>query len=122
MTKVLKQSTQMVYASYALSSLFSKILPRTIPRRFVDSASKNFTLSVSNTPGPIKSLYYVTPDNKKIFSKWAQTYVMVAGYVGMCISCMSFCESFKVSVTCDESVMDKESTKRLCKLIEDNIK
>lgn len=47
---------------------------------------------------------------------------MVSGYVGLAICCMSFCDSFKVTVTCDRGIMPKKDSELICKLIESNIR
>lgn len=47
---------------------------------------------------------------------------MVSGYVGLAICCMSFVNSFKVTVTCDNGIMPAVLSDHLCKLIESNIR
>ena len=66
---------------------FNAILPKTITRKFLDQASKKFTLGFSNTPGAIKPLYFLDKDGNKIYSIWTQTYMIVSGYVGLAINC-----------------------------------
>lgn len=120
-TSQLKNSAQMVYSSYALTALTNRILPRRIIRSGMDTASKKFSLAFSNTPGPVKKLFYYDTQGKKAHSKWSKTFVVVSGYVGMCISCMSFVDSFQVSITADDYVLNSQKTSRLCKLIEQTL-
>jgi len=54
----LKSKFLMIYASYAVSFWANLGLPKTIPRRIVDQATKKISLAFSNVPGPIKPLYY----------------------------------------------------------------
>ena len=118
----MKNNLIFVYSSYAVTSFFSRSLPRILPRKFVDSASKNFTLAYSNTPGPIKPLYYEDSKGTRIYSVWAKNFVMVAGYVGMCVSCLSFDKSFMISISADSGMVEKKTIIRLMELIEGNIK
>ena len=57
--KMLKSQFGMVYASYSVTRFMQKLVPRAMNRYFVSQASKKFTLAFSNTPGPIKSMYYI---------------------------------------------------------------
>lgn len=117
----LKSSITFVYASYALTSFFSRTLPRIIPRKFLDTATRNFTLAYSNTPGPIKPLYYLTRDQIKISSVWSSSFVMIAGYVGLSVACLSFDSSFMITVSADTAIWSKEDCDRMIKYIQDNI-
>jgi NRPS condensation-like uncharacterized protein len=57
-TKHLKHSISYVYAMYALAYWANILVPRFVPKAFVDIMSNKYTISFSNTPGPIKPFYY----------------------------------------------------------------
>ena len=120
-TKKVKNTAVLIYASYILSSFGMKFFAKTLGRRFLDTMSKKVSLAFSNTPGPIKSIFYVDEQGNKIYSTWSNPYFIVAGHIGMTIACMSYCNSFKVSLTCDDGILDKQSCLRLIDLIERNL-
>ena len=117
----LKSQFGMVYASYAMTRFLQKLMPRSLSRLAVSSASSKFTLGFSNTPGPIKPMYYVDHEGNKIFTKWSQPHMIVAGQTGLAINCMSFVRCFRITVTSDQGILDVKNTQRLCQLIELNI-
>lgn len=78
-----------------------------------------FTMSFSNTPGPIKPFYFQNSKGEKSFGRWCQSYVMVAGRVGLNVSCMSYSQQFKVCITADEAIC--KDTAYLTDLIHHNI-
>jgi hypothetical protein len=86
-TKNLKKEFMIVYASYALSLFCQKVLPRFIPRWFLDEASNKFSIGFSNVPGPIKPLYYLDFEGNKIKSIWSESWLIVAGRFGLAVSC-----------------------------------
>lgn len=120
-TAPLKSSIPGIYATYVASSLGNRLAPRYLIRKFTDSVSMNFTVAYSNTPGPIKSLYFLTDDDDKIRSQWHRAFIVASGMIGFTISCMSFDKSFCVSVTADSGIMDKKTVQQITQLIEDNL-
>jgi hypothetical protein len=118
---ILKSQFGLVYASYAMTRFLQKLIPRFLNRIFVRSATSKITCAFSNTPGPIKSMYYEDLQGKKIYSLWSQPHFIVAGQTGLAIVCMSFVDCFRISVTSDEGVFNEKNTERLCQLIESNI-
>ena len=56
-TKNLRNIPQ-IYSTYILARLGSRIMPKIIARRLLKDTTYNFTLGFSNTPGPIKPIYY----------------------------------------------------------------
>ena len=62
----LKGKLPEIYTAFAMSLFFQTLLPKTIPRRFVDKMTKKFTLAFSNVPGPIKQFYYESKNGEKI--------------------------------------------------------
>ena len=89
-TKRLKTSIGYIYTSYFITQLVNIIGPKFLPRIFLHEASMKFTMSFSNTPGPIKPFYFEESKGQKSFGRWCQSYVMVAGRVGLNVSCMSY--------------------------------
>merc|ERR1712166_335643 len=113
----------MTYGTYALTFYSNSIFPRSVSRRFIDQATPCFTMGFSNLPGPIKPLYYDNRDKtKKFYAVASHTYIVVSGLVGMGIICMSFCDSFKLSITSDDALLSKEDNQKLVKYIEDFIR
>jgi len=67
-TQVLKGSFLDIYATYIAQRMSNAIVPKTIPRRIIDTMSQKFTLGFSNVPGPLKPMYYMSPEGRKIYS------------------------------------------------------
>ena len=86
-TKVLKTNFFTVYAQYALTYIFSAILPKSLSRFFLDDASSKFTIGFSNTPGFIKNSYFIGLNGEKISGIATQTYMVVSGFVGLAVNC-----------------------------------
>ena len=120
--KNIKSKFLMIYASYAFTYIANLGLPKTIPRRILDIATKKITLAFSNVPGPIKPLFYKQKNGLIIKSVWQQGYFIIAGYGGLSICCISFCDSFKITITCDNGILNEEETKKLARYIGDNVK
>lgn len=113
-TKQIKSSFSYVYCAYALTYWANLLFPRFVTRIMCHNASMQFTLSFSNVPGPLK--YFEIDDdfgNKGVISM-AYPFVIVAGRLGMCISCISYGDNFTIAITCDEAVCpDPEKIARL---------
>ena len=62
----LKGQLPEIYSAFATSLFFQTVMPKTIPRRFVDKMTKKFTIAFSNVPGPIKQFYYEHNNGEKI--------------------------------------------------------
>ena len=105
-TKQLKSSIGYVYTAYFITKLANMVSPKIMPRYFLHNASMKFTMAFSNTPGPIKPFYFENERGDKSIGRWCQSYVMVAGRVGLCVSCMSYYQSFKICITADEKVCE----------------
>lgn len=93
--------------------------PKFLPRIFLHEASMKFTMSFSNTPGPIKPFFFDNPKGERSYGRWCQSYVMVAGRVGLNVSCMSYSQQFKICITADEAIC--KDTAYLTDLIHSNI-
>ena len=117
----MKANFPYIYSSYALCFWGSVFLPRQLPRVFVHEASMNFTCALSNTPGPLKPMLYT--DRKGGVNKAKGThctpYIIAGGRIGLTISAISYADSFRFSVVCDEAMMDE--TQSLNDMISRNI-
>lgn len=113
----------MTYGTYAFTFYSNSLAPRSISRRFIDMVSPSFTMGFSNLPGPIKPLYYDNSDKSvKYYALASHTYIVVSGFVGVGIICMSFCDSFKLAITSDDNILSKADNKKIIKYIEDFIR
>lgn len=113
----------MTYGTYAFTFYSNTIAPRSISRRIIDYVSPNFTMGFSNLPGAIKPLYYENVDKtEKYFAVSSHSYIVVTGFVGVGIICMSFCDGFKIAITSDDNLLSKADNQKLVKYIEEFIK
>jgi hypothetical protein len=104
----LKGKLPEIYTSYVLSLFFQAVLPKTIPRRFVDKQTKKFTIAFSNVPGPIKQFFYEKADGELVQCLSQQSYIIPSGYVGCGIQCISSQDSFKITLTSDDGVWSQQ--------------
>ena len=100
----LKAQAAYVYSGYFITYWSGVLAARFIPRMILHSTTMKFTLGFSNVPGPVKAWYRSNAKGEKCYGRWCQTYVSVAGRVGLCVSCISYAEHYKISVTADEGV------------------
>ena len=106
------------YATYASTFYANSVAPHSATRRVIDTVSPNFTMGFSNLPGPIKPFYYENlAGTEKFFAMQSHTYIIVSGFVGVGIICMSFAESFKLTITSDTALMSKEDNQKLVKYV-----
>ena len=106
---------------YAISFWTNSLLPRFLPKYTVETFSKMCTIAFSNTPGPIKPFFYYNSAGGAIRCISSQNYMLVMGKLGLNLACMSFCNSFKITVTSDSNVFSYKEARQLVNLIEDNI-
>lgn len=102
LTNKLKSQAAYIYSSYFLTYWTTVFGARFIPRIVLHNTSMKFTMAFSNVPGPVKPWYRTNSKGDKCFGEWCQTYVCIAGRVGLCVSCISYGEHYKISVTADE--------------------
>jgi len=121
-TNKLKTSIPLVYASYSATTFFAKLFWRFAIKQVLMQESSKFTLAFSNTPGPVKNFFYWDYE-KKVKMKMLDTKgaFIAAGNIGINVLSLSFSEVFFVSVTADDGIMDKATTKELVRQIESNI-
>lgn len=99
---------------YALTFYSNIFLPKIIPYFAINDVSKKYTMSFSNTPGPIKPFLYSDSAGNKIKTLQSQSYVNVPGNIGFNLACFSYCNSFKITITADENVFTE--VRYLCDL------
>ena len=110
-----------IYAQYAITLYSQLLLPKSFCKLTLDQVSSKFTVAFSNTPGAIKPMFFKGLKGEDIKSVWTQTYIIPSGYIGFAICAQSWVESFKVTVTSDNGLIDEDMNMLICKLIEDNI-
>ena len=104
---------------YALTFYSNILFPRIFPYMTVDYVSKKFTMSFSNTPGPIKPFLYSDLAGNKTSTVKSSTYVNVAGNLGFNCAAFSYCKSFIITISADVNIL--EDVRHLCDMIENNI-
>ena len=113
-TACLRNAFGEVYATYAASFYSTMFLPHNILDMFIAKSSIPFTLAFSNTPGPIKPIR----DGDKI-SRQMISYIVPSGFTGIGIACLTYVETFRITMTTDDSIMKDPQV--LMDLIEKNL-
>lgn len=119
MTKELKKMFVLTYAQYIVTYVSQLFVPKFISGYVVNSATSNYTLAFSNTPGPIKRLYFVNTKGEKVSIIWTYTSILTPGYLGLQVSAQSCCDSFRVCVTSDNGLLSETTNARITQLIEE---
>ena len=89
-TKALRDSFPMIYGVYAVSFWSALLMPRCMVSNTIHTVSNKFTMGFSNTPGPIKPFFYKNPKTGEIVKNiHSQSYLMVAGNLGMVLCSIS---------------------------------
>lgn len=104
-----------VYATYAMTYYSCMFLPYLVLNEMVTRSTLPYTMAFSNTPGLLKP---VTSDNRKSIKM--QYYFVPSGHTGMALSCLSYVDYFKITLTVDDTIMQDPQT--LLDLIEKNIR
>lgn len=117
MTQQIRGAISYIYTSYAVAHYSNMFLANFISNRAVENVTEKFTLSFSNTPGPIKPFVYDT--KPEVCSTSVVPYLMVPGRLGLNIACISMINSFRFAVTSDSGLFDQNEY--LVKLIEQNL-
>jgi hypothetical protein len=116
-TAAIRGGLPYLYASYSVAHWFNKLMPNCFMTKFVDDLSEKFTVSFSNTPGPIKPFVFdVKPE---CVSRTLVCYLMVPGKLGLNISAISMINNFRFAITSDTGLFDNNA--RLIELIENNL-
>lgn len=104
LTTWLKFQGPYIYLSYAMAYWGSVFFPRFLPKLILHNLTMKATIGFSNVAGPIKAWHYTNGKNEKCFGRWCHTYVCLSGKLGICVSCISYADNYKVSVLADEEI------------------
>ena len=78
-------------------------------------------MAFSNTPGPIKPFQYYDHEGRKIRTLHSSTYIALPGRIGLSLACISFCNSFKITISSDDNVLKQEEVHKLAELVYQNL-
>ena len=79
-------------------------------------------MGFSNTPGPIKPIFYKDPKSGELVQNvGSQSYLMVAGDMGLILCAISQCGQLRMSLTSDDSVLTDQQNKQLLSLVYQNL-
>jgi WS/DGAT C-terminal domain len=78
-------------------------------------SSEPYSLAFSNVPGLLKPIEVQGKKSRKL-----QLYFIPAGYTGVALSCISYVDYFKITLTVDDSIMKDPQV--LLDLIESSIR
>ena len=111
-----------LYAIYALSFMAGLLMPRWLARKSVVELSHKFTISFSNTAGPVKPIdYQFEGKGKTIKNISSQTYIQTAGELGFALTMISQSGSMNFTLVSDDNVCDMEDNLSLMNMIYDNL-
>ena len=82
---------------------------------FYMKSSEPYSLAFSNVPGLLKPIEFQGRKSRKM-----QLYFIPAGYTGVALSCISYVDFFKITLTVDDSIM--KDPKILLDFIDNNIR
>ena len=97
------------------------IIPRKVSSGIVNNVSNKYTLAFSNTPGPVKPLYFLNRKGERVHLVWTYTSMLTPGFIGLHVNAQSCCDSFRVCLTSDNGLISEEMNARIAELIELNI-
>jgi hypothetical protein len=89
--------------------------PYVILNWFMMRSTIPYTMAFSNTPGLLKPVAYEDRKSVKM-----QYYFVPSGHTGMGLSCLSYVDFFKITLTVDDTIMRDPQV--LLDLIEKNIR
>lgn len=90
-----------VYGTYFVQKLTAGLMARLVTKSAVNHLTQKYTMAFSNTPGPIKPFQYYDHEGRKIRTIQSSTYISLPGRIGLSLACISFCNSFKITVSGD---------------------
>jgi hypothetical protein len=88
---------------YVFAIATSYLLPRSINKYLTNLLSKPYTLAFSNTPGILSPIEI---QKSKIME--IETAVIPGGRLGICISCITYSGSLRISGLSDTGVLDQK--------------
>ena len=121
LTKKLKSKFIFTYAQFITTYFTQFLVPHCVSSFVVDQVSRRYTLAFSNTPGPIKPLYFINKRGEKVGLVWSFTSMVTPGYFGLQINAQSCCDSFRVCVTSNQGLLTEAMNSRIAELIGQNI-
>lgn len=117
----LKSSFGLVYCYYAISFWLNQVCPRAFILGQLTEISRKFTLAFSNTPGAVKMFKYKDNKGKVFRNLLSQSYVMVAGKVGIALCAISQSGGLRLSLNSDDNILGESDNRKLLTLMYDNI-
>lgn len=100
---------------YAMTYYFSMFTPYMVLNWFLMKSTEAYTMAFSNTPGMLKPIEF---EGRK--SKLMSYYFTPTGHTGIGMSCLSYVDYFKITLTSDDTIMSDPEV--LLGLVEKNIK
>lgn len=101
-TGILRDQFIDVYAMYAMTYYFAMFAPYFLQNWFVMKSTNPYTMAFSNTPGLLKALQFEGGLKKSIKMQY---YFIPSGRTGMAMSCLSYVDYFKITITTDDTIM-----------------
>ena len=96
-------------------------MPRCLALMLLDMVSLKHTLAFSNTPGPLKPFKYKGKDGTIIRNLHSQSYLMVSGYIGLALNCVSQSGTLRLSLQSDDIVMNQSENRKFMMFMYNNI-
>lgn len=110
-----------IYGSYWIQKVAGMFSARLLQKNMLNSISEKFTLAFTNVPGPIKPFLYHDENGRIIQTIQSTTYISLPGRIGFSVACTSFCNSIKISASCDENMLQQDEVNLLVELMRENI-
>ena len=116
-TALLRDQFIDIYATYAMSYYFAMFAPYALFNYSMMKSTIPYTMAFSNTPGLLKCITFGGGAKKSIKMQY---YFIPSGHTGMALSCLSYVDFFKLTITVDDTIMKDPQV--LMDLIEKNIR
>lgn len=121
-TKQFRNSFPLIYGSYLFTMWHVKLIPRYFVIKAVNYVTEKFTISLSNTPGPLKALRYRNPKNGKVINTVTHDgFIMIAARLGVILGAFSHNGFIRFSLVSDTSIFDEKTNQTLLNLVIKNI-
>ena len=101
---------------YVFAICTSLLLPRSVNRYLTNLMSLPFTLAFSNTPGILRQL-----DIGECKLVEVTNAVVPGGRIGICITCLSFAGSIRITCLSDTGILDQPGVKKIVLYMEEAI-
>ena len=113
-TSKMKQALGEVYTTYFFTKMSLLFLPYFFTNAYLNFSTKPFALAFSNMPGLLKPVVIHGRNHQKMTS-----YIQNPSTCGMTISCISYCDYFKITCLADDTIIRDPQT--LVHLLEENL-